>query len=566
MSFHSTSFFGAGALAALLSLTSCGEPPPSADLIFLNATVHTLNPLRPTAQTVAVRDGAIVCVGSALDCQAYHGSTTEAIDGTGKTLIPGLADSHAHLLGIGQREMTLNLADVDSLDALLETVAKRTTSVEPGEWISGRGWIEARWNPPVFPTRQDLDKVSPDNPVWLVRADSHSGIANTAALRIAGIHEKTSSPEGGEIVRDAKGQPTGMLVDSAKDLISKHIPTATPEARKQALKAGAAYAVRMGWTQLSIAGTTWEEIAMLHSLLDEGELPLRTYIAVIGPGPEADKLLQLGPQADDPRMVVKGIKVLMDGSLGSQGAALLEPYEDREGTGLVMHAEEELAPMLDEALRRGIQVETHAIGDLANRLTLDYYEHAFARVPRSARAVVNPRWRIEHAQILHPDDLPRFAALEIIPSMQASHAITDLHFALRRLGAERLKGAYAWRSLVDSGVKIAGGSDAPVEKGDPIVEFYAAAVRKDLDGSSGEHWHQEQKLEREEALRMLTDWAAYASFQEDQRGTIEVGKWGDLTLLSDDILTMPEEEILNTKIEMTIVGGEVVYRRDKNAR
>jgi predicted amidohydrolase YtcJ len=551
--------FGAWGLS-ILALAGCGEPPPSADLIFLNATIHTLNPLRPTADTVAVRDGAIVCVGSALDCQAYHGSTTEAIDATGKTLVPGFADSHAHLMGIGLREMTLNLADLDSLDALLETVAKRTETVEPGEWISGRGWIEARWEKPVFPTRYDLDKVAPDNPVWLIRADGHSGIANSAALRIAGIHEKTASPAGGEIIRDAQGKATGMLVDAARELVTKHVPAPTPEAKKQALKVGAEYAAKMGWTQLGIAGTSWDEVAMLHGLLDEGDMPIRTYIAILGPGPDADRLIQMGPQAEDSRLVVRGIKLYMDGSLGSQSAALLEPYEDRSGKGIVMHDEEELRPTLDGALKSGIQVETHAIGDLANRLTLDYYERAFARVPRSQRAVVKPRWRVEHAQILAPDDLPRFAKLEVIPSMQASHAITDMHFALRRLGAERLKGAYAWRSLVDSGVVIPGGSDAPVEKGDPIVEFYAAAVRKDLDGSSADYWHPEQKLEREEALKMLTSWAAYASFQEDERGTIEAGKWADLTLLSQDILTVPEEEILKTKIEMTVVGGKVVYR------
>jgi predicted amidohydrolase YtcJ len=548
--------------AGIFCLAGCGEPPPSADIIFLNANVVTLNPLMPTAETVAVRDGAIVCVGSALDCQAYHGSTTEAIDATGKTLVPGFADSHAHLMGIGLREMTLNLSGVGSLEDLQARVAERTASVEPGEWISGRGWIEARWEPPVFPTRQDLDAVSPDNPVWLTRVDGHAGVANSAALRVAGIHERTASPEGGEIVRDAKGSPTGMLVDRAQELVTKHIPNPTPEARRQALKVGAEYAARMGWTQLSIAGAKWDEIAMLHALLEEGELPIRTYAAVPGPGPDADRLLHIGAQAEDPRLVVRGIKVVMDGALGSQGAALLAPYEDRQGSGILMHEEDELKAMLDEALRRGIQVETHAIGDLANRLTLDYYERAFERVPRRDRSVAEPRWRVEHAQILSAADLPRFAKLDVIPSMQPSHVLTDMHFALRRLGPERLKGAYAWRSLVDSGVMIAGGSDAPVEKGDPIVEFYAAAVRKDLDGGFEDHWHREERLEREEALRMLTAWAAYATFQENQRGTIEVGKWGDLTLLSQDILTVEEEKIPETKIEMTVVDGKIVYRRE----
>ncbi len=552
--------FALAAAAILASHAGCGAPPPSADLILLNGNVYTLDPEQPHAEAVAVIDGEIACVGTPLDCQAYHGSQTESIDLGGKTVVPGLADSHAHLSGIGLREMTLNLDGVESLEELLSQVDSRVRQAEPGEWVTGRGWIEAQWDKPVFPTNKDLDSVSPDNPVWLIRADGHAGVANSAALRLAGITRAVKAPEGGEIMRDSSGEPNGMILDRAQQLMRKHVPRETPEIRRQALKVGAEYAARMGWTQLSIAGSSWQEVETLRELIAAGEIPIRVYAAIGGPGPDADKLLEIGPQLD-PALTVRGIKLVMDGALGSQGAALLEPYIDHDTMGLVMHEEADLAPLLDAALRRGVQVETHAIGDRANRLTLDMYEHAFERVPAAEREIAEPRWRIEHAQIVHPTDIPRFAALHVIPSMQASHAITDLHFAMRRMGADRLDGAYAWRSMVDSGSTIAGGSDAPVEKGDPIVEFYAAAVRKDLKGYSDQDWRPHEKLGREEALKTLTEWAAYATFEEDKRGTIEVGKWADFTVLSGDIMRLPEDEIPAVKAEMTIVGGKIAYRK-----
>ncbi len=552
--------FALAAFGILASYVGCGSPPPSADLILLNGNVYTLNPKQPKAEAVAVIGGEIVCVGTPLDCQAYHGSDTESVDLGGKTVVPGLADSHVHLSGIGLREMSLNLDDVGSLDELLSRVGQRVEKVEPGEWVTGRGWIEAQWDKPVFPTNTDLDTVSPDNPVWLIRADGHAGLANSAALRIAGITSGTKAPPGGEIMKGADGKPNGMILDKAQILMRKHVPHETPELERQTLKVGAEYAAGMGWTQVSIAGTSWDEVAILQDLIKSDEIPIRLNVAILGPGDDAEKLLEIGPQLDA-KLPIRTIKLIMDGALGSQGAALFEPYIDHDTRGLVMFTEDDVMPLLEESLRKGVQVETHAIGDRANRLTLDMYEHAFEHVPAAQRAIAEPRWRIEHAQILKPSDIPRFAALKVIPSMQASQAITDLHFAKRRIGAERLEGAYAWRSLVDSGSIIAGGSDAPVEKGDPIIEFYAAAVRKDLKGYSDPNWRPEQKLTRDEALNTLTQWAAYASFQEDKRGSIEVGKWADFTVLSGDIMTLPDEKLPDVKADMTIVGGKIVYQR-----
>jgi predicted amidohydrolase YtcJ len=545
-------------LAAGCSLS--GEP---ADLLLINASVYTLSEAQPRAEAVAIRGDRIVYVGSSGEAADYRGPETEVIDLAGKTVVPGLADSHVHLSGIGAREMNLNL-DAASLSELLERVKERAAKSEPGEWIVGRGWLESKWNPPVFPARWDLDKVSPRNPVWLVRADGHGGVANSLALRVVGVRKGIPNPPGGEIVRDPKtGEPTGMLIDRAQSIVGRFLPKDTPERSREALKRGVRRSLEMGWTQVGIAGNSYEEVEMLRAMYEAGEIPLRIYDAVRGPGPDADRLLKEGATIGSfsGLYTLRGIKVVADGALGSRGAALFENYNDYEGNGLLMFEREELLPMLEQALRAGIQIQTHAIGDRANRFVLDVYEEAFRRVAAGERKIAGPRWRIEHAQILDAADIPRFAALQVIASMQPSHAISDLYFAERRLGEKRLAGAYAWRSLLDAGAHIAGGSDAPVEKGDPIVEFYAAVARKDLQGQSQAHWHREQRVSREEALRMLTSWAAYATFEEDQRGSIATGKWADMTVLSQDILSVEESRLPQTRCEMTIVAGKVAYRR-----
>jgi predicted amidohydrolase YtcJ len=545
-------------------LLAAGWFPPAAppDTIFVGGIVYTGNAKQPRAEAVAVRDGRITFVGSSEEARRLAGPATKVVDLKGATVLPGMTDSHCHLSGIGFRELTLNLEGSASLEDFLARVKARVGQTEKGRWVTGRGWIETFWKPPVFPTRQDLDRVAPDNPVYLVRADGHGAVVNTKALEIAGITKATANPFGGEIMRDkATGEANGMILDNAKELVTKHIPPPTEADQERAILVGVDRETRLGWCEIQNAGTELDDWARLDRLFRDGKIKLRVYNAVYGPGPAADKLLADGPVvgAYGGRFTVRTIKVVFDGALGSKGAALLEKYLDYDTAGFLTHTEDELVPMFRRALERGVQVETHAIGDRANRTILDYYEKAFAAVPGAARKVAEPRWRVEHAQIVSPVDLPRFAKLGVIPSMQPSHAIGDLYFAPSRLGMKRLEGAYAWQSFLKSGAIIAGGSDAPVERGEPMIEFYAAVARKDLKGNSGEGWHPEQAVTRDQALKMFTIWPAYAAFEEDVKGTIEVGKYADLTVLLADVMTVPEPEILTTKCLMTVIAGEIVF-------
>jgi len=532
-------------------------------LLLTNATIYTGNSAQPRAEAVLVIDGRIAFVGTSAESLRRAPTDARRIDLQGQTLLPGLTDSHAHLSGIGWRELYFDLTGVESLAAMQQRLRERAAK-DQSPWIVGRGWIESRWTPAAFPTRLDLDAAVADRPVVLERIDGHAIVVNSLALKIAGIARDTASPRGGEILKDpVTGEPTGMLIDGARALVEDLVPPPTEEELKLALETGANRSLRVGWTQLQYAGTTDTEIRLLCQLYAERKITLRLYAAIEGPGPDAERLLARGrgDRSCSERLVVRGIKLYMDGALGSRGAALLAPYSDSpKSIGLLRNEPDEILRIATAALKSGIQVETHAIGDRGNRLVLDLYEKAFASVPPSERAVIEPRFRIEHAQVLAPDDIPRFAKLGVIASMQTSHAISDMYFAPSRLGPDRIKGAYAWRSLLDAGAIITGGSDAPVEQGDPIIEFYAAVTRRTLDGYAGPDWGLEQRLTREEALRMLTYWPAFAAFQEKERGTIEVGKLADFTVLSADILQVPDAQILKARVAMTIVGGEVVYQ------
>jgi predicted amidohydrolase YtcJ len=555
----------------IVALLCCFVPASAAktetaDVIFLNGNVYTVNERQPLAQAVAVKGERIIFVGSDADAKKYQGKQTRVLDLRGRTVLPGMTDAHYHIQGVGAREVNLNLEGTTSLEDLLAKVRARVARAEPGKWVTGRGWIETFWKPPVFPTRADLDKVSPDNPVFLTRADGHGAVANSLALKIAGINKETANPFGGEILKDKKtGEPAGMILDAAKELVTKHIPQPTQGEMEAAFLLGVKRSVELGWCEIQNAGSVNADVAMMRKLYGEGKVKLRIYNAVYGPGEPASRLFKDGPiiNAYDHRFTVRTIKVVLDGALGSRGAALLEPYADADTSGFLTEKEANLKPMLEEALRRGVQVETHAIGDRANRTILDLYEQAFKAVPPAERKIREPRWRVEHAQILTLSDIPRFARLGVIPSMQASHAIGDLFFAPSRLGMERLAGAYAWQSLIKSGSIIAGGSDAPVERGEPMIEFYAAVSRKSLKGFSGEGWHPEQALSREQALKMFTLWPAFAAFEEADKGSLEVGKLADLTVLSNDIMKIPEPDILKTTCVMTVIGGEVVFQSDK---
>lgn len=550
------------------STSVVGRVPP-ADALFVNGVVHTLNERRPRAEAVAVRRGRIVFVGAAADAMAYRGPKTRLVDLGGAVMYPGFTDAHCHLFGVGERELTLNLEGTHTREAFLAAVKARVAQTPKGEWVVGRGWIETFWTPPTFPTAAELDAVAPEHPVYLTRADGHAGVVNSQALKLAGIDEKTANPPGGDILRDrASGRPTGMLIDRAQELVARLLPKLSPEDYERAALAGARRELSLGWCAIHNAGSSLLETEVLRRLCREGKLKLRIYNAAANRPAEVEALFRSGPIIGESagRFTMRTIKAYMDGALGSRGAALLAPYNDAETSGLFLTQPDDLRALCRRALRAGVQIETHAIGDRANRQVLDIYEEVFREIPAAQRRVREPRWRIEHAQVLHPADIPRFAKLGVVASMQPSHAVGDLHFAPRRLGLERLAGAYAWRSLLETGAIIAGGSDAPVERGEPLIEFYAAVVRKDLRGFAGEGWHPEQAVERLDALKMFTLWPAYAAFEEREAGSIAVGKRADFTVFSDDLLTVPAADILKARCVMTVVGGEVVFAAPEGAR
>ena len=551
-------------LLAIL-FTSCSENQSckSADVVLINSTIYTLNDSAPSAQALAFLGDTLVFVGSNALSKEYQCNDAKVIDLKGSYVYPGFVDSHAHLKGIGHRENSLNLQGIDSLKEMLTTVEIFSNGIQPGEWVVGRGWIEKVWPEKRFPTRYELDRFSSDKPVILERADGHAVVVNSLALELAGISSESNDPHGGRIEKDKNGEPTGMLIDKATSLVEKLIPKTTKQEDKRDLKAGIDSNVSLGWTQVQIAGGTFSDIEILEEIKKEGNLLQRVYFAVSA-GKPAETLLKLGPKLDPENMLtVRGIKLYADGALGSRGAALLEKYEDQDTTGLLIFTKEETLPVLEEALKKGIQIQTHAIGDKGNRITLDWYQEAFNSIVDEERKVIDPRWRIEHSQIITKEDQIRFRDMEIIASMQPSHAIGDLHFAPSRLGMQRVGNGYVWRNLIDLGVVVAGGSDAPVEIGDPRIEFYAAVARKDLDGFYDKGWHLEQAVTREEALKMFTIWPAFAAFQEDVNGTIEVGKLADLTIFSKDIMKVPEEEILEAQVIMTIVNGKIVFEGKK---
>jgi predicted amidohydrolase YtcJ len=555
------SAFLAGALSLLAPAVAYAQPAV-ADLIFRNARVYTANDKQPRAQAVGIKGNKILFVGSENDAKKFMASNTRVVDLKGATIFPGFTDAHLHLSGIGEREMTLNLEGTRSLEDFLAKVKARVDQTRAGQWVTGRGWIETFWKPPVFPTRQDLDRIAPNNPVVLTRVDGHASIANSAALRLAGITRNTQPPAGGAINKDGDGEPTGMLIDRAQGLVGRLVPPTGDAERDEAILKGVEREIGLGWTELQDANGTWADVDRLRRLYGDGKLKVRIYKTIGGPGTDADRLIAQGPVLGEygGRLTVRTIKVVIDGALGSRGAALLAPYTDDPKTvGLLTTDTVALKPMLAAALRAGIQVETHAIGDRGNRLTLDFYERAMKQVPADQRKVKEPRWRDEHSQIVNPADIPRFKSLGVIASMQPSHAISDLYFAPARLGLERLVGAYAWQSFMKLGVPVAGGSDAPVERGEPLIEFYAAVARKDLQGRSGDGWHPEEKATRTQALKMFTVWAAYSAFEEDQRGTIEPGKLADLTIFDKDLMTVSELEILTAKCLLTVVNGEIVF-------
>ena len=528
-----------------------------ADLIISGGPIYTGTYDTPPPEAVAVIDGRIAFVGSSNDALAMSDTSTKIIDLDGAALYPGFVDGHAHLYGIGERELTLNLEGTASVAELVSRVGAAVSALAPGEVLVGSGWIETGWPEKRFPTREDIDPVSGDNPVILQRADGHALLANTAALGANNITQDTPNPFGGHIVKDANGVPNGMLIDNAMNLVSSLIETPTKQRAKEGLIVGGNVYAAYGWTGVHNMFVNPEYPAYMSELSETGELGIRVYNAIEVAGLEA--LAQITPVlSENGRIITRAVKMFADGALGSRGAALSKPYSDAPDTdGLLLMNEATALQAFQTAAKNGIQIATHAIGDRGNRLVLNWYEKTFASNDINGADL---RWRIEHSQVLHKDDIPRFSELGVIASMQPSHAIGDLYFAPARLGLQRLDGAYAWRSIIDSGALIVGGSDAPVERGDPRIEFYAAIARKGLDGYSDENWRRGQAVTRKEALKMFTLWPAYASFQEDDLGTIEVGKKADFTAFSVDFMTAPAEQILEAETILTMVDGNIIYR------
>ena len=541
-------------LAALLAGCASEGAAPSADIILHGGPIYTGVADAPRVEALRIRGQRIVFVG-ALNEARSGAAGARMIDLGDAAAFPGFVDAHVHLGGVGLQAMLLDLVGTPSIAALRQSLADYAHAHPQGP-IVGRGWIETHWPEARFPNRSDLDGVVSDRPVYLVRADGHAGVTNSAGLALAGITNATPDPQGGRIEHDASGAATGMLIDNAKSLIESRLPPPTHEMRREALRQAARLYASRGWTGGCNMSTSGEEATLFAELAAQNDLPIRADIYLT---PEdADPVLQRGPYQDGSGLVrVRGVKLYMDGALGSRGAALLAPYNDLPGSsGLLVTPDNALRDFMRRARAANAQVATHAIGDRGNRIALDDYQAIFADNLPALRAA---RWRIEHAQVLSPQDLPRFAQLGVIASMQASHAISDLYFAPARLGPDRLGGAYAWNSLLRSGAVIASGTDAPVERGDPLIEFYAAAYRHDLQGHAGPDWHLEEAVTRDQALRDITWSSAYSAFAENERGTIEVGKLADISVFSADLMRAPFADIPAAHAVLTMVGGRVVH-------
>lgn len=546
----------------------------AADLVLTNGKVVTVDAEMPEAEAVAMKDGRIVAVGSAADVDAYVGGATEVIDLEGRLAIPGFIEGHGHYMSLGRSKEVLDLMDVTSWEEIVSMVEAAVASAEPGQWIEGRGWHQEKWTSVPegsvdgVPVHDMLSAVSPENPVRLGHASGHAAFVNEAVLVAAGIAADTPDPAGGEIVKDADGNPTGLLRETAQGLAGRARSAypneaSTPEEReatfRRQVRLAAEDALEHGVTAFHDAGSGFGTIDRFRTMADEGELPIRLYVMVRGEslGSMRDNLGDYFMDGyADGFLTVRSIKEQIDGALGPHGAWLLEPYEDlATSSGLNLEEPEVIAETARIAVENGFQLNTHAIGDRANRETIDIYEDVWEELGVDGSEL---RWRVEHAQHIDPADLPRFAELGIIASMQGIHGTSDGPWVLKRLGEERAEsGAYMWRTLTDLGVVINNGTDVPVERISPIASFYATVSRMTVDGP----FYPEEALTREEALATYTINNAYAAFEEDRAGSITVGKYADVTVLDRDILTIPMEEIPDALVDYTIVNGEVRYSR-----
>ncbi len=542
----------------LLAAPLAAQQQP-ADLIVLNARIYTADANRPVASALAVRSGRIAFVGSNRGAEALAGPRTQRLDLAGKTVIPGMVDAHAHLLNLGQSLRIVDLVGTTSYDAVIARVVERARTARPGEWIRGRGWDQNDWPVTAFPTHEALSRAVPNHPVYLTRVDGHAALVNAKAMELGGVTAATADPDGGRLIRDAAGNPTGVLVDRATALVGRVIPIASRAELEAATLAAIAEANRWGLTGIHDAGVSGDVIAIYEDLARAGRYNLRNYVMVRADEATLNQLMDRGPRTAlyDGRLWLRSIKITADGALGSRGAALLDDYSDEPGhRGLVTADSGYIRRVAAKALRTGFQLNVHAIGDRANRTTLDIFEDALREVPTA-----DHRFRIEHAQILHYQDLPRFAELDVIPSMQGSHQTSDMYWVPSRIGWSRAQGTYAWRSLLNTGVVIPNGSDFPVEAVNPLISFKAFVTRQDANGYPAGGWFPAERTTREEALLSMTLWPAYAAFMEDVSGSLTAGKYADFAVLDQDIMTVEPERILDTRVEMTVLGGVPVYRR-----
>jgi predicted amidohydrolase YtcJ len=562
-------------LCLSLAAMACAQPRPAtqtADLVLRGGRVVTVDEGRPEAQAIAVAGDTIVAIGSDEEIQPFIGSSTRTIDLKGALAIPGFIDAHAHFTGVGQAARNLRLADVRDWDEIVRMVGDAAQKARPGEWILGRGWHQEKWSrPPApqvegFPVHDTLSKVSPHNPVWLTHASGHAGFANARAMEAAGVSRSTPNPAGGTILKTPDGSPSGLFNERAQQLISdalardraRRTPAEVEADLRQDIELAAQESLSKGVTTVHDAGSLPATVDLLKKMVDAGELGVRVWLMLREP---PDRLAVDLPRYrlvnyGDKRLTVRAIKHSIDGALGSRGAWLLEPYSDLPSTsGLNTDSIETIRQSAELAITHDFQMAVHAIGDRANREVLNLYEEVFKRHPeKSGRQL---RWRIEHAQHLHPADIPRFAQLGVIASMQGVHATSDAPFVVPRLGAKRAEeGAYVWQKLMQTGATIANGTDAPVEDIDPIASFYSSVTRQP---ATGPPFYPAQRMSRMAALRSYTINAAHAGFDDDIKGTLTVGKLADITVLSKDILTVPESEIPTARVLYTIVGGKIGY-------
>ncbi|HEY7473394.1 MAG TPA: amidohydrolase [Vicinamibacterales bacterium] len=564
-------------LVVALTVTSKyldGQVQP-ADLVLRGGRILTLDAAVPEAQALAARNGAIVAIGSNADVDRFVGSSTQVIDLGGQLAIPGFIEGHGHFTGVGEGKMNLELMGTRSWNEIVQMVAQAVEKAKPGQWIIGRGWHQEKWsstpqpNVEGFPTHDSLDKIAPNNPVILTHASGHASFANQKALELSGITAATPNPEGGEILKDKAGNPTGLLRETASRLVRRGAGEPTPtaeeaEARaRRALELADQEAITKGITSFQDAGSSFEVIDRVKRMIDEGKMNVRLWMMVREYDPAAlaaNRVIGYGNN----RLTVRAIKITADGALGSRGAWLLEPYSDLpEGSvpvttsrvGLPSVSMDLVRKRAQIAYEQGYQMCIHAIGDRANREVLNIYEETFKRNNRNGRDL---RWRIEHAQHLNGADIPRFGQLGVIASMQGVHCTSDAPWVTPRLGARRAEeGAYVWQKLMKSGAVVTNGTDAPVEDVDPIASYYASVTRKAADGNV---FYGDQRMSRMEALRSYTIANAYAAFEEDIKGTLSRGKLADVTVLTKDITTIPDDQIKTAKVAYTIIGGRVVYK------